>query len=1006
MNDSLSQTAKSEIRIRRTSADWIDRFESDLRKHRATNPSFYFPEPQHAEFVLIVSEILRILLEWRWSNGERGGLDELLRDENLAWVRHNLQILAPVAFEDYRLRKTGGANVDREHYRQRFHVDVSQWERWLENPNLDSRGDFSSTISGNGETVSQSRSHDEVPSSEESGTELGVRRTAHAVLPEVGAKIGDFELVYQIGSGAFSRVFVGRQISLANRQIVLKITTAPLGESQQLARLQHGNIMPLYFAQPIHGLYVLGMPLLGLVTLKEAIDCRFKPNGSETNGNCRHGRAIMNLVSRKPDFISDPRSDIDSSDRNQELAAELLALNFSALTWEESILAIAQRLADGLQYSHSRGVQHRDIKPANILLAFDGQPMLLDFNLSRLESGHTNHQTRAVGGTLPYMSPEHLESMETGRDRFTRASDVYSLGVVMYEALTGKLPHDVSMFSSSSLSVAIETRRQAIKHPRALNPDIQPATASIVLKCLEHDPAKRYKSAQELATDLRLQLADRPLRFAANSSWLERGSKFWRRNSRRFSVASLTAFAVIMAVVAVAAGLAWRDSRQTAFANKQYRDFVKKSHLAEAELFFADGGSRERGRRLAEDALAVFDLNATQRDLSSHTINWLGPMEREEVIATTQLLSKLASADSVNLAWDKRNVDSATPLEQASDAYVSRDYLKAITILDRESEKSLERFAVWFLKGKCHFELREYRDAERCFAFAALVDPDSTMTSIARGSCLFFMSQFQDAERFFESARQRDPSNFTALYNLALVKEQQGELGAALAWLDKAEVVQPESTRAKMARHRIARAMGNEPLARNALDHVLAMEPTEPEGWILRGLARLPQSPSDAASDFAKAQEFSTTRFVAGQNRAHVLSEYLKKPMDAIDVLSELLEEDPNFLPALSGRAVLHARNGNREAALADVQTCQKLSLTPQLHYQIACVYALLAADDDRLQQLALHHLAMATAPAYGAHVIASDADLRNLERSSEFRSLRNGIRTGTKLQRALDSPQ
>ncbi len=972
-----------------------------LRQHDQLDIPSFFPETGHPEFDSVVSEILRILLEWRWSRGERGGLEELLLDEELKWVRDNSRILAPVAFEDYRLRKTDGHDVDRELYRQHLGVEVNQWDRWLENPDLEGPEEFSSTISGNGQTVNQNRQHFHGDLHDDSGSGTKLRRGAHVVLPEVGSRIGDFELVHLIGSGAFSRVFLARQISLAKRQIVLKVTTTPLGESQQLARLQHSNIMPLYFAQHINGLYMLGMPLLGMVTLKEAIENRFQSDSLNERGGSGGGRAIMNLIRQKLEVTCDDHLESNSSRRDDEPEADLFALNFRQMSWEDSILALGQRLADGLQYSHSRGVQHRDIKPANILLGFDGQPLLLDFNLSRLESGQTENRTRAVGGTLPYMSPEHLEAMETGIDRFTRASDVYSLGVVLYEALTGLLPHDVSMFSSGNLAAAIETRRLSIKHPRELNPEIRPATASIIMKCMEPEAARRYQTAGELAADLRLQLADRPLRYATNPSWLERAGKFRRRNGWLFSVASLVAFAVTMTAMAITAGLAWRQSSNSALANNRYLEFVDKAHLAEAELFFADGGSRELGRRLANDALAVFDFDTTKRDLESTKMQWLNPVQKEDVVATANLLSRLAIDDATRLHSVNSAIQPSTPLERASEAFMNRDYLKAIGILDRELEKSYERFAVWFLKGKCHFELREYRDAERCFAIAAMVDPDSATSLIARGSCHFFMAQYDEAKRFFNSAQQLDVNNFAALYNLALVDERQREFGSALEWLKRAEEIQPESTRVEMARSRIARAMGNEPLARESLERVMSQEPTEPEGWILRGLARLSQSPADAVSDFEKAQQYSATRFVAGQNRAHVLSEFLKKPEEAIQVLSELLEEDPQFLPALSGRAVLYARNGNRDAALADIQSCKKLTMTPQLHYQIACVYALLAAEDDELRKSALHHLAIATEPAYGSHAIASDADLKNLEGSSEFQAMRNGIRTGNDLKQA-----
>jgi tetratricopeptide (TPR) repeat protein len=265
------------------------------------------------------------------------------------------------------------------------------------------------------------------------------------------------------------------------------------------------------------------------------------------------------------------------------------------------------------------------------------------------------------------------------------------------------------------------------------------------------------------------------------------------------------------------------------------------------------------------------------------------------------------------------------------------------------------------------------------------------------------MNQLDDAQRHFMAALALDATNFAALYNLALIDERAARPESALAWLAKAEVAQHQSTRLLLTKSRIARSIGNHQVADELLSRVITADPTEPEGWVLRGLARLAQSPADAAADFAKAQAWSTTRFIAGQNRAHVLSEYLKRPAEAIEVLSELLTEDPEFLPGLSGRAVLYAREGRKEEALADAKRCTELAMTPQLHYQLACVYALLAEADESLKNRALHHLALATFPAYGADVIGSDEDLRNLRDASEFKAILHGIQVGVELKAPHD---
>ena len=975
----------------------IDRFEQELRSNSDVKISVHFPAADDADYESVVSELLRVLLEYRWEQGERIGVAELLAKEELDWILERPRVLSPVAFEEYRLRRTYGLPADSETFQRRFGVDVTDWELWLNHPGAETSGVFSSTLSGYAETWEQSSGLERSQTSDGSSGGCQLWTSRGPELPEVGDCLGDFQLESLIGSGAFSRVFIARQVSLAKRQIVLKVTTTPLGESQQLARLQHGNIMPLYFAQAINGLYVLGMPFLGAVTLKAALAARF--GGSGSGGPT--GQVLADLLRQQR--MGSAGQNAGPAERMPAWETESLILPFEKMRWEDCVLAIGQRLADALHFAHSRGIRHCDIKPANVLLGFDGQPFLLDFNLSRLERDADNLRPRAVGGTIPYMSPEHLDSMISGHDLLNRESDVYSLGVVLYEALTGQLPHRIPISIGANLDAARASRRQVIRNPRELNSAISPAAAAIVLKCLAEDTAQRYRSASDLSTDLRLQLADFPLRYASNPSLWETMGKFRRRNGWLFSVSTLAVIAVLTAILALIAALGWQQTQRASRAKEMYAEFFEKAHRAEAELFFAEGGAKDAGRRLAQEALSVFHLTGDVNGEPSTPLQWLEPKRKSEVLAAASLLGRLSIEEPLGLSSPLGAATPGTPLELAADAFMSRQYRRALGLLDSELERSFERFAVWFLKGKCHLELREYRDAERCFAVAGMVEPDSVMTLVARGTCCFYMNQLDDAQRHFMAALALDATNFAALYNLALIDERAARPESALAWLAKAEVAQHQSTRLLLTKSRIARSIGNHQVADELLSRVITADPTEPEGWVLRGLARLAQSPADAAADFAKAQAWSTTRFIAGQNRAHVLSEYLKRPAEAIEVLSELLTEDPEFLPGLSGRAVLYAREGRKEEALADAKRCTELAMTPQLHYQLACVYALLAEADESLKNRALHHLALATFPAYGADVIGSDEDLRNLRDASEFKAILHGIQVGVELKAPHD---
>jgi WD40 repeat protein/predicted Ser/Thr protein kinase len=206
---------------------------------------------------------------------------------------------------------------------------------------------------------------------------------------------------------------------------------------------------------------------------------------------------------------------------------------------------IVEQLAQGLNAAHQAGIVHRDLKPANVLLTADGTPRITDFGLAkRLEGGHGLTRTGEVLGTPSYMAPEQASG--EGK-RVGPAADVYALGAILYECLTGRPP-----FRAASL---FDTIFQVLSHeptpPRRINPKVPCDLETIALKCLHKAPARRYGSAQALAEDLRRWQNGEPI--AARP--VGRAERAWRWVRRNPAGAGAVALAALLAVAAVVVSL-------------------------------------------------------------------------------------------------------------------------------------------------------------------------------------------------------------------------------------------------------------------------------------------------------------------------------------------------------------------------------------------------------------------------------------------------------------------
>lgn len=387
-------------------------------------------------------------------------------------------------------------------------------------------------------------------------------------LPGLNSVLFGFRLLEELGTGSFAKVFRARQGDLANREVVLKVSAIEGTEPQTLAQLQHTHVVPIYSVHedPDRGLRAVCMPYFGGTALSKILHevWRDKPV-PEDNGRVVIEALDRIAASRVPSSDETESLDASAKPEPQIQVPEHAARNTIARsTYVQAVAWIIARLAEGLQHSHERNVIHRDIKPSNILLSAEGQPLLLDFNVSQLID--CNPEDVSLGGTIAYMAPEHLRAAII-RDHASMVlvdhqSDIYSLGLVLYEMLAGNSPFEKgtnATLSPDFLNTMLIERQRTIPSLREQTKlDIPWSLESILRKSTAPDPVDRYATAEQFADDLNCFLNDLPLKFAPELSRIEQVQKWIRRHPRLKATAlvSLAALALI-----IPGGIALRMTR-------------------------------------------------------------------------------------------------------------------------------------------------------------------------------------------------------------------------------------------------------------------------------------------------------------------------------------------------------------------------------------------------------------------------------------------------------------
>ncbi len=390
-------------------------------------------------------------------------------------------------------------------------------------------------------------------------------------------RLGDFIIVREIGRGGMGVVYEAIQESLG-RHVALKILSPQLSanrsfverfrrEAQSAGRLHHTNIVPVFAIGEHDGTYYYAMQFIqghGLdVVIEEMKRCR-QVKSSQGRSGADHLATMIarwTLAMDGAHNIEAPQSDAAQSvDREAGIpsatslrpssvsAANAISYDsaLSSVTGDGSertrvhsfyanVARIVLQAAEALSYAHRQGVIHRDVKPSNLMMDLNGGVWLTDFGLAK---EHESSNLTVVGdvlGTLRYMAPEQLDG------RAAATSDIYGLGATFYELITLRAP-----FEETSRGAVVEAIRQRDPlPPRAHDRNIPRDLETIVVKALEKEPARRYRSAADLADDVRCFLNDRPIH-ARRVNALERGWRWCRRN--RALALALTAVLFLVSV--------------------------------------------------------------------------------------------------------------------------------------------------------------------------------------------------------------------------------------------------------------------------------------------------------------------------------------------------------------------------------------------------------------------------------------------------------------------------